>query len=88
MAIKHVETSSGFAWDIDDVVLDDAEILDFLADIEEGNMVSFVPLLRKVLTPQGKKALYDHLRTEDGRVPYAELDRETTEIFKALHAKN
>ncbi len=88
MAIKHIETSSGFAWDIDDVVLDDAEILDCLADIEGGNKLSFVPLLRKVLSPQGKKALYDHLRTEDGRVPYADLDRETTEIFHALGAKN
>ena len=86
--VKHIKTASGFEWDIDDVVLDDAEILDCLADIDGGNMVSFVPMLRKILTPDGKKALYDHLRTEDGRVPYTALDREVTEIFHLLRAKN
>lgn len=86
--VKHITTSSGFSWDIDDVVLDDAEILDCLVDIDGGKMVSIVPMLTKVLTPAGKKALYDHLRTEDGRVPYSDLDREVTEIFQLLRAKN
>ena len=86
--VRHITTDSGFEWDIDDVVLDDAEILDCLLDIEGGNKFSILTLLRKVLTSEGKKALYDHLRTEDGRVPYADLDREFTEIFHLLRAKN
>lgn len=86
--VKHITTASGFSWDIDDVVLDDAEILDCLVDIDGGKMISIVPMLTKVLTPEGKKALYDHLRTEDGRVPYSDLDREVTEIFQLLRAKN
>lgn len=86
--VKHITTASGFSWDIDDVVLDDAEILDFLVDIEGGKMISIVPMVTRILTPAGKKALYDHLRTEDGRVPYSDLDREITEIFQLLRAKN
>ena len=38
---------------------------------------------RMLLGADGYRALYDHLRTEDGRVPISDVIRELDDIFKA-----
>lgn len=82
-----VETKSGFQWNVDKNVMDDAEILDLLVELDEGEYGSFSKLVVKILGKDGKKALYDHLRTEDGRVPYDALDKEIQEIILSLDSK-
>lgn len=84
MAIVHVKTTSGFECDINENVLDDMEVLDYLASIEGGELMKYPKLLSKLFAPEVKKALYDHVRTEDGRVPYAAFETEITDIFNSI----
>ena len=84
MSVIHVKTASGFECDINENVMDDIEVLDYLAAIEGGELRKYPKLLSKLFAPEVKKALYDHVRTEDGRVPYAAFDTEITDIFNAI----
>lgn len=84
MSVIHVKTTSGFECDVDNEVLDDIEVLDYLAAIDGGEVMKYPKLLSKLFAPEVKKALYDHVRTEDGRVPYAAFDAEITDIFNAI----
>lgn len=84
MAIKHVKTRTGFECDIDEIVLDDMEVLDYLAAIDGQDLTKYPLLLNKLMKPEVKKALYDHVRAEDGRVPYGAFDAEITDIFNGL----
>lgn len=63
-----VKTASGFECEIDPNVADDMEILDDIAAVDERPQV-MPKLLEKILGEEQKKAMYDHLRAEDGRVP-------------------
>lgn len=85
MALKHIKTSTGFECDVNESVLDDVEVLDLLAAIAGGEVIKYPRLLAKIFPDDVKAALYDHVRTEDGRVPYAAFDAEITDIFNALN---
>lgn len=85
--MRQIKTESGFKWKINEKVMDDAEILDLVAELDEEEYASFPKLLTKLLGKDGKKALYDHLRTEDGRVPYDDVERELKDIFLSLDSK-
>ena len=41
MANVHIELTNGFQTDIDPIVLDDLEVIEMLADIEDGNPLAF-----------------------------------------------
>lgn len=84
MATIHVKTTSGFECDVNEAVLDDIEVLDYLAAIEGGEVMKYPHLLSKLFAPEVKRALYDHVRTEDGRVPYATFSAEISDIFNAI----
>ncbi|MBQ2061452.1 MAG: hypothetical protein II458_02135 [Oscillospiraceae bacterium] len=79
-----VTTASGFAVDIDEAVLDDMELLDMLMATSGDNVRHLPAILGKLLGEEGKQRLYNHVRTDEGRVPYAAIDRELTEIFSAI----
>ena len=85
---KQIKLENGFELTIDDVVLDDMELVDLLGELEDDPM-KIGKVVKKVLGDQ-KNALYDHVRTEDGRVPVSVLTDAITEIFEALgeEAKN
>ena len=76
-------TRSGFEFEFDPNIADDMEFFEALCDIDAGDMTAVVPVVRKMLGKQ-KKALYDHLRTEDGRVPVEKVTEEIKDIFSAL----
>ena len=75
-------TRSGFAFEVAEDIANDMELFETLCDLDGGDATAVVPVCRKVLGGQ-KKALYDHLRGEDGRVP---IDRVTEEIADILMA--
>ena len=83
MAVKRIETKSGFVCDIDDAVVNDMEVLDLVVEIEKGNVLKYPVLLEKLLGAELKKKLYDHVRV-DGRVPYAAVDAEISDIFSGI----
>lgn len=76
-------TRSGFEFDIPDETRNDMELLEALIDLQEGDGIALAQIAKKILGKQ-KKALYDHLRTEDGRVPIDKVGDEVLEIFKTL----
>ena len=80
------ETKSGFAYSLDPGVFTDAEFLEDFVAVRDGDELRFFQLIEKMLGKAQKKALYDHVRTEDGRVPIPALTADFTEMIEALAA--
>lgn len=87
MAIKHIQTKTGFEMEIDDSCIDDMELFEAITDLQDGNTMAIPTVVRKICGVN-KKALYDHCRTEDGRVPMQAISDEINDIFEVLGAKN
>lgn len=84
----HVKTSTGLEIDIDQAACDDAELVDALYDLEaNGNPLALSKVLRQLLTPEAKQALFDHVRNDAGRVPIEPLSAEIAQIMEALNSK-
>lgn len=79
-----ITTKSGFVCDIDPNVLDNAQMLDALAEFEGGNKLAYSRFCLHILGKETRTRLYDHLMTKDGRVPLEDVDREMSEIMHAL----
>lgn len=76
------KTSTGFEFDIEDERLDDMELVDIMAEIDE-NPLLMSRLCKMLLGEEQKKRLYDHLRSEDGRVPIEATTNAIQEIFNS-----
>ena len=76
------KTSTGFEFDIEDERLDDMELVDIMAEIDE-NPLLMPKLCKMLLGEEQKKRLYDHLRFEDGRVPIEATTNAIQEIFNS-----
>lgn len=86
---KKIKLENGFECTINTDVLDDMEFVDLLADTEDDPLkIGRVALM--LLGKEQKKNLYDHLRTDDGRVPVTSMNDAIEQIFNALgdEAKN
>lgn len=83
-ALRHVVTPSGFECDIDPTIMDDMEIVEDLAAIDAGDTLKIFSVIRRLLGEDGKKAMYDHVRTPDGRVPVEATIEELSAIITAL----
>lgn len=75
-----VKTDSGFVCEINENVLDDVEIIDVLVELDEGNPTHIGKAAKKLLREDAAK-LYEHIRTEDDRVPLTELAKEIADII-------
>lgn len=75
-----VKTGSGFECEISENVLDDAEILDVFIELDDGNPLHITTAVKKLLREDYKR-LYDHIRTDDDRVPLTALAQEMTDII-------
>lgn len=80
------KTESGFSIELEESTLDNMEVLDALSDLDEGNPLAMSRLVVKLLGKDGKKRLYDHLRTEDGRVPASAVESTIMELFQSINA--
>ena len=80
------KTESGFSIELEESTLDNMEVLDALSDLDEGNPLAMSRLVVKLLGKDGKKRLYDHLRTEDGRVPASAVESAIMELFQSIKA--
>lgn len=76
-------TRSGFAFSVPDDVANDMELFEALVDLDGGDGRAVVPVCRIILGDQ-KKALYEHLRNEYGRVPVDAVSEEIADILAAL----
>lgn len=74
------ETESGFVFNIEANRLDNMELIDALAELDDDPLqISFV--IKLLLGKEDKKRLYDHVRTDEGIVPSEEIEKELSEIF-------
>lgn len=80
------KTESGFSIELEESALDNMEVLDALSDLDEGNPLAMSRLVVKLLGKDGKKRLYDHLRTEDDRVPASAVESSIMELFQSINA--
>ena len=76
-------TKSGFEFSVPEDVVNDMELFEALCDLDDGDATAVVPVVRRVLGSQ-KKALYDHLRTDAGRVPVDKVAEEIADILSAV----
>ena len=81
-----MKTASGFEFEIEDGVLDNMELLDAIAELEE-NPLKLTKVVKLLLGEETKDRLYDHVRNEKGRVPAEALSTEVADIFKLLNDK-
>ena len=76
-------TRSGFAFEVDEAVANDMELFEALCDLDNGDATAVVPVCRIILGKQ-KKALYDHLRRDNGTVPIEDVSDAIMEVIEAL----
>lgn len=83
-----MKTKSGFEFDIDPEILDDMELVDALAEVED-NPLAFSKVVTMLLG-NDKKRLYAHIKETKGlkRVPIEAVGEIVEEIFDTLNEKN
>ena len=64
-----ITTTSGFTCEIDPDVLNNALLMDALADLKSGNRLEYSTVSLLILGKDIRAKLYDHLTNEAGRVP-------------------
>lgn len=79
------KTNDGFEIELDENFLDDAEMIEAMTRLGEDPSAFFV-LRDRMLTPENKKRLYDHLRNEKGVVPMSALDNALNELLTSFKA--
>ncbi len=84
MSIIAVTTAKGFVYEVDEEALDDIELVEELVEMETKDGSKAGSVARRVLGEEGKKKLYEDLRTESGRVPLSEVVKTIYEILTAL----
>ena len=75
--------SCGFAYEIDEAIIDDIEFLELLAAADE-NPLKLPALLTMLLGEEGKRGLYDALRGEDGRTHTSDVMDAALEIVESF----
>lgn len=73
-------TASGFAYEVSEDALNDYEILESLAELEENPLV-FTTVAKRLLGAEQLKRLKDHIRNEKGIAPIDTMTAEVTEIL-------
>lgn len=81
-----MKTATGFEYEVNTNALDNMELLDAFVDLQtnENDYSAVQRIILFLLGKDGKKALYDHVRVDDGRVPPAKVMAEVVEIMNAL----
>lgn len=76
-------TKNGFVFEITDERADNMELIDALADVDDGNLLAVSKVLTLLLGPEQKKKMYDFVRTEDGIVSAQTVSEMIVEILAA-----
>ena len=82
--MKHITLDCGFEADIDEAVLDDFELFDAIAAVEDGHILRLPFVVDKILGKEQKKALYDYFRGEDGRVPSQQVSEAIADLLQQV----
>ena len=85
--MKKITLENGLTLEIDEKVLDNMELVDTLAEAADEDPLAVSRMVKLILGTEGRKMLYESLRTEDGRVPVAKVSDAVKEIFEAFGEK-
>ena len=78
------KTKTGFKFEVDGDVVRDMEFIELAAASQEDGLL-LPKVIELVLGTEQKKALYDHVRNENGRVIVDDVSREFGEILDAIN---
>lgn len=81
--MKKIKLDSGLNLNVRDDVMDNMELLDDLVELDEGNGYAISRVLNRMLEPDEKKKLYEHLR-ENGVTKVSRVVTAMKEIFDKL----
>ncbi|MDO5016537.1 MAG: hypothetical protein Q4E09_05980 [Eubacteriales bacterium] len=76
------KTLSGFEFELNPIVLNDYELLEDLAEVEE-NPIKATAVIERILGKDQKNRLLDHVRGEDGVAKIDSVMEEFANIFNA-----
>lgn len=79
-------TTSGFEFEIEDEALDDYELLEDLAALDNGEISKLFSVSDRFLGTVQHVLLKEHLRGKTGRVSAAKMMEEITEIMNSCQA--
>ena len=82
--MKKIKLDNGLTVSVDEGKLDNIELVDAMVDADDGNPMGVSRVIRILLNDTDRKALYDQLRGEDGRVPTSSITPVIVEIFTKL----
>ncbi|TDP59850.1 hypothetical protein [Aminicella lysinilytica] len=75
------KTQNGFEFVIEGDAMDDIELLEDLAELDNGNLRVLTDTINRLLGEEQKKKLYDHCRNENGVAKASEIFAAIQEIF-------
>lgn len=76
--------NDGFELELDQEALDDVELLEDFAKMDEGDAFAMPSAVQRLLGKENKKLLYDHLRGENGRVAATAVGAAVFELMNSL----
>lgn len=76
--------SNGFKFEVDVDVFNDMELIEAIAASEGDDPLRIVEVLERILGKEQKKALYDSIRDENGRVRVDAVEEAINEIMTAV----
>ena len=82
--MKKGKTESGFKWEVDENVFDDMELIDAMAAAMGEDPTQISTVVSKIFGADQKKRLYDHVRSENGRVSIQPVADIITEIMVSI----
>lgn len=74
------KTTSGFSYEIDERILDDYELVEMVANIDDDFTV-FPKLLNKLLGKKQMESLKSHVKNSSGYVSIEKMTEELFDIF-------
>ena len=84
--MKKIHLDNGLLLEVDEKFTNDMELFEDLSEVEGGNFSCFPKVVNRILTPENKKKVYDHVRV-DGHVPVDAMVKIVTEILDKLGPK-
>lgn len=83
-----VKTSSGYECTPNEKIGNDWRFIEALEDCDSDSTVKQITGIKKMLhlmlSEEDIKALYDHVREEDGTIPTDKIMKEVTEVFEEM----
>ena len=76
--------SNGFKYEVDTEVFNDMELIEAIAASEGDDPLRIVEVLERILGKEQKKALYESIRDENGRVRVDAVEEAINEIMTAV----